>query len=402
MKKKLLLMSVVAVAFAGFAFTACSDDDDAASGGERQVPLGTDDIDFEEDDLDMTAENCENWTNYCQAVAQLLVQDATTLQNAWLKDYNNSGIAYATSFKDPYNYGLEFRSYANCAEQIIDGCTDIASEVGTEKIGEPRDLWESGLYSDAVYAVESWYSWHSIDDYSNNIVSVRNAMNGTRDGSEAEHSLASYLRENNPELYTSVQSAVGSAYNAIKSMQAPFRSYIGSPTALTAMDACTDLEDVLDNQLKPYINNISNDEDLREIIGQYVDGVVLPTYADLVANNTKLFDAITALRLNPCDDTFAAAAEAWLVAREPWETSEAFLFGPVDNLGIDPNMDSWPLDVDMIKNILSNGDFSELEWSGEYDEEDEGIAAAQNVRGYHTLEFLLFKNGQPRTYSAAE
>ncbi len=396
MKKYFFAMTLLVM---GIGFTACSDDDDNTSTSERQVPLGTDDVDFEEDDLDMTDANRDNWTNYCQAVAQLLVQDATDLQNAWLVDYNNSGIAYATSFKDPYTYGLEFRSYINCAEQIIDGCTDIANEVGTSKIGEPRDLWESGQYSDAVYAVESWYSWHSIDDYSNNILSIRNAINGTRNGSEAANSLASYLKANNSSLYTSVQNAVTTAYNAIKSMQAPFRSYIGSPTVLTAMDACSDLEDVLDKQLKPYLTSLENDEDLKDIIIQYVDGVVLPTYADLVENNTKLFNAITALRLNPCDATFADAAEAWLVAREPWETSEAFLFGPVANLGLDPNMDSWPLDVDMIKNILANGDFSDLEWSGEYDEDDEGIEAAQNVRGYHTLEFLLFKNGQPRTYT---
>lgn len=27
----------------------------------------------------------------------------------------------------------------------------------------------------------------------------------------------------------------------------------------------------------------------------------------------------------------------------------------------------------------------------------EEIAEAQSIRGFHTLEFLLFKNGQPRT-----
>ena len=85
-------------------------------------------------------------------------------------------------------------------------------------------------------------------------------------------------------------------------------------------------------------------------------------------------------------------------AREPWEMSEAFLFGPVADLGLDPNMDSWPLDAAALKNILSNGNFQELEWEGEFDEEDETISAAQNVRGFHTLEFLLFYMGEPRTY----
>ena len=30
-------------------------------------------------------------------------------------------------------------------------------------------------------------------------------------------------------------------------------------------------------------------------------------------------------------------------------------------------------------------------------DDDDTVEAAQNVRGFHTLEFLLFKNGKPRT-----
>ena len=69
----------------------------------------------------------------------------------------------------------ETQSALVCVEQIIDGCCDIANEVGNAKIGDPYDLWNSGQQTKALYAVESWYSWHSIDDYSNNILSVRNA-----------------------------------------------------------------------------------------------------------------------------------------------------------------------------------------------------------------------------------
>ncbi len=58
-------------------------------------------------------------------------------------------------------------------------------------------------------------------------------------------------------------------------------------------------------------------------------------------------------------------------------------------------MDSWPLDQNAIVQILNSGDLDQLNWSGDYDEET-GIAAAQNVRGFHTLEFLLFKDGEAR------
>jgi len=110
--------------------------------------------------------------------------------------------------------------------------------------------------------------------------------------------------------------------------------------------------------------------------------------------NTALYNSVVALSKNPSNLAFAKACEAWLEAREPWEQSEAFLFGPVDALGLDPNMDSWPLDQAAIVNILKSGNFNDINW-GDGDS-DEAIEAAQNVRGFHTLEFLLFKDGQPR------
>ena len=57
-------------------------------------------------------------------------------------------------------------------------------------------------------------------------------------------------------------------------------------------------------------------------------------------------------------------------------------------------MDSWPLDQVAIVNILNSGNFDNLDWT-DGDDEDK-IAATQEVRGFHTLEFLLFKNGEPR------
>ena len=282
--------------------------------------------------------------------------------------------------------------------------------MGTAKIGEPRDLWEKGSYKDAVYAVESWYSFHSIDDYTNNILSIRNAVYGTRNGEQAAQSVASYLKANNVSLYNSLVTKINTAVNAIQGIKSPLRSYLGSNTVLAAQDACSALEKVLTNDLKP-VMMAASEEDLKPIIINYTDHVVLPTYADLLADNTALNTAIRTLAntageyqagtktVADVNLAFKAAALQWVTAREPWETSEAFLFGPVADKGLDPNMDSWPLDVDALKNTLSSGRFDNLTWEGEFDEDDETIAAVQNVRGFHTLEFLLFYNGTPRTLS---
>ena len=187
-------------------------------------------------------------------------------------------------------------------------------------------------------------------------------------------------------------------------MAAPFRSHIGNPSVLVAMEACDQLKGVL-KTLKAEVEHFENEEELKAIVSDYVDIVVLPTYKDLAEANTALHVAVQQLKANPSSATFETAAKAWMTARQPWEMSEAFLFGPVDELGLDPNMDSWPLDQDAIKNVLKSGDFSGMDWEGDYEGEDEGgsmsrhaeeIAEAQSIRGFHTLEFLLFENGQPR------
>ena len=390
MKKNVFLISLLTLSLG---FAACNKDENDNS--SKSIPEGTSEVEINENNVDVTEQNINTWTQYATAVANLLAKDASDLNQAWSVIYNG-GEAYAETFK---NFGGEYQSAAACVQQIVDGCIDIAGEVGTAKIGEPRDLWEAGKYTEAVYAVESWYSWHSIDDYSNNIISIRNAFNGTRNNQEATHSLANFTKSKNATLYASVKGKIEAAYNSIKGMSAPFRSHIGSPSVLVAQEACAALVDVLEKDLTSFVSQNANDDEMDEIVHTYVDQVVLPTYTDLVSKTAALRQAIVALSNNPSSNAFKNAANLWIEAREPWETSEAFLFGPVADLGLDPNMDSWPLDVDAIKGVMESGKIEELiKWEGEYDEDNEDIEAVQNVRGFHTLEFLLFKDGKARTY----
>ena len=402
MKKNVFLVALLAMGLT--TFTACDEENN-----EKTIPEGIADVNFEEDQTAVTDANLTNWVQYSVQVANLLTKDASDLKNAWTDSYNG-GEWRDVIAKAPTGTGKTFASYSNCVQQIIEGCADIANEVGTAKIGEPRDLWEKGSYKDAVYAVESWYSFHSIDDYTNNILSIRNAVYGTRNGEQAAQSVASYLKANNVSLYNSLVTKINAAVSAIQGIKSPLRSYLGSNTVLAAQNACSALEKVLTNDLKP-VMMAASEEDLKPIIVNYTDHVVLPTYADLLADNTALNTAIRTLAntageyqagtktVADVNQAFKAAAAQWITAREPWETSEAFLFGPVADKGLDPNMDSWPLDVDALKNTLASGKFDNLTWEGEFDENDETIAAVQNVRGFHTLEFLLFYNGKPRTLS---
>ena len=393
MKKNYILTGLIAL---GLSIAATSCDDDSNDTNELSEE--------EAQNIDYTAENSAAWGNYAVNVAMLLSQDSQALYDAW----NES---FATAFKG-HTASSGYSSANACVQQIVEGCIDIANEVGTAKIGEPYDYWTSGKTRQAVYAVESWYSWHSRDDYKNNILSIANSLAGMRlEGNPRNFDFSHIV--NNPDIAPSVIAAcmqndatratsirvwkdLCDAWEAIDGIPQPFRNNIGSEETEQAMTACAYLVQSL-SELNSHIGKHISESECQAIAEQFVDEVAMPTYAELVAKNSVLLSAVQQLQSHPSNNAFDSACAAWLAARQPWETSEAFLFGPVSELGLDPNMDSWPLDAIGIANLLKSQTWADMKWSGEYDDESEAIEAAQSLRGFHTLEFLLFKNGKPRT-----
>ena len=79
----------------------------------------------------------------------------------------------------------------------------------------------------------------------------------------------------------------------------------------------------------------------------------------------------------------------WRNARVPWEQSEAFLFGPVSDDEHDPFLDTWPLNVTDLENIIaSSADIATLD-------------LRDDVQGFHALEYLLFQDKNGMTDPAA-
>ncbi len=75
---------------------------------------------------------------------------------------------------------------------------------------------------------ESWYSWHSRDDYTNNIYSIRNAYYGSLDGKVSDKSISKLVAGANAELDTKVSAAITTAASAIQAIPQPFRNNINS------------------------------------------------------------------------------------------------------------------------------------------------------------------------------
>jgi putative iron-regulated protein len=112
--------------------------------------------------------------------------------------------------------------------------------------------------------------------------------------------------------------------------------------------------------------------------------VFYPTYADLSTKAGLLQDAVTLLSLSPSDSNLTAAKQAWREARRPWEQAEGFLFGPAVTKGVDAAIDSWPLNQTDLENVIKSG---KPLTKGYVD------GLADNLKGYHTIEYLLFGTG---------
>ena len=144
---------------------------------------------------------------------------------------------------------------------------------------------------------------------------------------------------------------------------------------------------------------VDNAQQAQAIAAQFVDHTVAPTYSALAAKAELLASQLAALKANPTDAGVREACETFLAAREQWEKSEAFLFGAAGDYGVDPHIDSWPLDEDAFNTLMNSPAMLEA-----LDAEDGDVVAGERLGnallGFHGIEYILFRNGQPRSANA--
>lgn len=174
---------------------------------------------------DYTPEELE----YLVAVADDLCQQCVCLEACWAGTDNISslkqeiledaeldyGEEYGWEMKNAGQPGSRFKTYQEAAEEIIQGCIDIADEVGNTKIGRPH---MGSSLEDKNY-IESPYSLNSIEDFADNIRSVRNAYLGNHSG---DASVSDYVKSVNPAADAEVRKAIEEAIAAIELIPEPF------------------------------------------------------------------------------------------------------------------------------------------------------------------------------------
>ena len=129
---------------------------------------------------------------------------------------------------------------------------------------------------------------------------------------------------------------------------------------------------------------------LKLVVADYVDRTVISTYRQLADASIELHTACVAMYEdgvgNVTQAQVEAAGEAWKKAREYWERSEAWLYGPAGDYNVDPHIDSWPLDQGQLDDLLANSsEMAKMDADGVYiSSKDYGLL------GFHALEYMLF------------
>lgn len=144
---------------------------------------------------------------------------------------------------------------------------------------------------------------------------------------------------------------------------------------------------------------------MAEAVENYVPNVVYSTYKALADESENLYQALSSASSKGVKSLTQSDVDAicttFLNARKYWEQSEAFLYGPATTFGIDPHIDTWPLDVEALATALSNAD-QMANLKGEDGITYAGAKLGQELLGFHGIEFIIFRDGKNRSVAALQ
>lgn len=200
-------------------------------------------LDYTPEELDYLCLVAENLRNQCVCLEACWAgtDNVSEKKQAILEEAElDLGKNHGWMMMNAGQSGSIYKTYQAVAEEIIQGCIDIADEVGNQKIGRPC----MGTAEEDRNYIESPYSLNSIEDFVDNIKSIRNSYQGANDGNA---SISDFVKKNNPTLDKEVREAIEKAITAISAIPEPFEKNARGAQAQAAVKAVgTDLVDTLE------------------------------------------------------------------------------------------------------------------------------------------------------------
>ena len=143
-------------------------------------------------------------------------------------------VCYSTYLKSATTATGMFKTWQETLSNILaGGCSDIAQEVFTQKLGQAyRVAAGQGEGDDAIDYIESPYSKRSFQDYQDNIYSIKHSLYGSLDDNATapvQNSLMAFLKNNNYPNYDALSSALNDAIAALQSAKTSGKAFVDAP-----------------------------------------------------------------------------------------------------------------------------------------------------------------------------
>ena len=168
----------------------------------------------------------------------------------------------------------------------------------------------------------------------------------------------------------------------------------------TGLISCSDDDD----STATGINLSEGDQLLQKALATNVDNTINQTYKALADSTQMLYEQLATIRKASTTNSVTQemvnkACKLFLGARANYESSEAFLMGAAADFSIDPHIDSWPLDLTALYNLLVKSPTLVDALDGEDGATVANANLGQSLLGFHGIEFILFRDGSPRIAS---
>lgn len=149
-----------------------------------------------------------------------------------------SDLSYGENMKRAGRAGSIYSSRMAAVIAMAQGCSDIADEVGSSKI-------YAAWHGEDITYIESPYSYMSITDFTNNIISIQNVWLGGIEGERSTgRSLRQFVADIDADLAAKVDAAIELALTKIAEMPAPFSLHYSDAKNGEAVEACAELSEV--------------------------------------------------------------------------------------------------------------------------------------------------------------
>ena len=113
------------------------------------------------------------------------------------------------------------------------------------------------------------------------------------------------------------------------------------------------------------------------VIADFVTKVALENYRTISKEADNLYANALAFSNSRSQNNLMTLQLSWRNVREQWELSESFLFGPVSTEGLDPQIDTWPVNQNDLDSLLhSQNQFSDAFMS----------QLQESLKGFHPID----------------